>query len=304
MKTALDCIPCLVRQTLEAARKVSAEPAVQEGILRDVLGWAAAMDLSAPPPFLAQRIHRRLRQIGGGADPYQAAKKRHNSLAASLLPGLRRRLARSPDPFHLALRLAIAGNAIDLGAPVETDDKAVRVALNRALRDPFAGDMEQFRRSIARGGQILYLADNAGEIFFDRLFIEQLTPARVTVAVRGVPVINDATLEDARVSGIEAVAEVIDNGSDAPGTILDDCSVEFRRCFEAADLIIAKGQGNFETLSGVSGPIYFLFKVKCPVIAEHAGFAMGTHVLTASTAAPGRRTRKPDSTPGSNPRPF
>lgn len=302
MKTSLDCIPCLVRQTLEAVRKVSAEPAVQEAILRDVLGWTAAIDLSAPPPILAQRIHRRLRQIGNGADPYQAAKKRHNRLAASLLPGLRRRLARSPDPFHLALRLAIAGNAIDLGAPVETDDKAVCTALNRALRDPFAGDMGQFRRSVARGGQILYLADNAGEIFFDRLFIEQLTPARVTMAVRGAPVINDATLEDARESGMEAVAEVIDNGSDAPGTILDDCSAEFRRRFAAADLIIAKGQGNFETLSDVSGPIYFLFKVKCPVIAEHAGFAMGTHVLAASTAAPGRRHRKPGAaTPSKTP---
>ena len=285
MKTALDCIPCLVRQSLEAARRVTAEPAAQEQILREVLGWAAAMDLCTPPPLLAQRIHRHLRRISGGTDPYQTVKKAHNRLAAGLMPGLRRRLAASPDPLHLALRLAIAGNAIDLGAPVDTDDKAVRAALANALEDPFAGDMEDFRRAVARGGQILYLADNAGEIFFDRLLVEQLAPARVTLAVRGAPVLNDATLTDAREAGIEAVAEVIQNGSDAPGTVLDDCSAQFQHRFATADLIIAKGQGNFETLSDICGPIYFLFKVKCPVIAEHAGFAIGTHVLTGSTVA-------------------
>ena len=136
-----------------------------------------------------------------------------------------------------------------------------------------------FDNAVANAQRILYLTDNAGEIVFDRLLIEQLEPAQVTVAVRGRPIINDATLADARAVGLHELVEIIDNGSDAPGTLLDDCSQEFKRRFRAADLIIAKGQGNYETLSQERRNIYFLFKAKCSVIAEHAGVALGTHVL-------------------------
>ncbi|MBN2451771.1 MAG: DUF89 family protein, partial [Lentisphaeria bacterium] len=135
-----------------------------------------------------------------------------------------------------------------------------------------------------------YLADNAGEIVLDRLLVDELPAGRVTVAVRGGPILNDATLDDARQAGLCDRVEVIDNGSDAPGTILADCSPKFRRRFAAADLILAKGQGNFETLSEVAAPLCFLLKVKCPVIAGHTGLPLGTQVLTTApwshTAAP------------------
>ncbi len=134
----------------------------------------------------------------------------------------------------------------------------------------------------------MYLADNAGEIAFDRLLIEQLPANRVALVVRGGPIINDATLVDARAVGLHEIVEVIDNGSDAPGTILEDCSAAFRERFEQADLVIAKGQGNFETLSDVRRPIRFLLKAKCPVIARHAGVPMGTHLLL-NQPTPGRR---------------
>lgn len=132
--------------------------------------------------------------------------------------------------------------------------------------------------------RILYLADNAGEIAFDRLLIEQIGPARVTVAVRGGPVINDATITDARAVGLHEIVEIIENGSDAPGTLLDDCSQEFKWRFAEADLILAKGQGNFEALSDEPHNIFFLLKAKCAVIAAHAGVPLGTHVLVRSEA--------------------
>jgi uncharacterized protein with ATP-grasp and redox domains len=125
----------------------------------------------------------------------------------------------------------------------------------------------------------LYLADNAGEIAFDRLLVERISPGRVTLAVRGAPVINDATLADAQAVGLDKIVEVIDNGSDAPGTILDDCHSDFRRRFAGADLIIAKGQGNYETLSDGPGNLFFLFKAKCPVIADHIGQPVGTQIM-------------------------
>jgi uncharacterized protein with ATP-grasp and redox domains len=181
------------------------------------------------------------------------------------------------------VRLAIAGNMMDMGVNASLTEADVRQTMKQALTAPFFGEMDKFRHAIAEAHSILYLADNAGEIAFDRLLVEQLLSKHVTVAVRGAPVINDATLIDAQTVGLDQIVEVIDNGSDAPGTILSDCGPEFRRRFAEADLIIAKGQGNFETLSGEAGNIFFLFKVKCAVIAEHVKQPMGMQVLTQST---------------------
>jgi len=179
----------------------------------------------------------------------------------------------------MATRLAIAGNVIDLGAKADLKEDDARTAVARSMEEPFHGDLDAFRRAVESAERILYLGDNAGEIVFDRLLIEQLSPRPVVFAVRGVPVINDATVHDALQAGLQNLVEVIDNGSDAPGTVLADCSEEFRRRFHDADLIVSKGQGNFETLFGETAPIFFLFKVKCPVVALHTGLPVGTHVL-------------------------
>jgi uncharacterized protein with ATP-grasp and redox domains len=279
MKTHLDCIPCFARQALEAARRVSRDPACHERILRDVLSWAADMDMNQPPPVMGQRLHRRLREIIGADDPYREAKDEQNRMASSVLAELEAAIETATDPLDGAVRLAIAGNVIDMGVAGNVTEPEMRGALGRALREPVAGDLDEFRRSVAEARSILYLSDNAGEIVFDRALIERLPPGRVTVAVRGAPIINDATRADARAARLDGLAEVIDNGSDAPGTLLEDCGPEFLRRYAEADLVLAKGQGNFETLSEERRDIFFLFKVKCPVIARHAGYPVGTHVL-------------------------
>ena len=129
--------------------------------------------------------------------------------------------------------------------------------------------------------EILYLGDNTGEIMCDKILIEELVRCgkKVTFVTRGEPTINDATLADARYVGLDKVATVITNGSDAPGTRLEDCSPKFVAAFQSAELIISKGQGNFEGLSDVPGPIFFLFKVKCPVIALEVDAKIGTVAL-------------------------
>jgi len=279
VKTSLDCIPCFARQALEAARAFTADRRVHEQILRDVLRQAAEMDLAQSPPVIGQQIHRALRQMTGVADPYREAKDRFNRMALEMLPELSERVRSAGDPLYMALRLAIAGNVIDFGVDGSITEAAAREAIAGALDEPFDGDVDAFRRAVAEAGRILYLADNAGEIVFDRLLIEQLPRDRVTVAVRGAPVLNDATMADACIAGLCELVEVIENGSDAPGTILADCSEAFGRRFAEADLILAKGQGNFETLSDAEGHICFLFKAKCPVIADHIGLPVGTHVL-------------------------
>jgi len=277
--SSLDCIPCFIRQALEAARFITDDPAVHEQAIRAVLRMAAEMDLSQSPPWMGQMIHRHLRQITAAEDPYRAAKDRFNQLALLMLPDLRKKVEAEPDRLLLAARLAIASNVIDFAVNGSLLEEKVRKGMEQTIQKPIRGNIDAFRQAIAEAEKILYLADNAGEIVFDRLLIEQLPRERVTLAVRGAPVINDATQRDAKTAGLHDLVEVIDNGSDAPGTILTDCSPAFQRQFNQADLIIAKGQGNFETLSDVPANIFFLFKVKCPVIARQIGAEIGSLIL-------------------------
>lgn len=205
-------------------------------------------------------------------------------MALALLPGLRQTVETAADPLVMALRLALAGNVIDMGVSSSISSTDLQNAVDKAMTEPLAGPLAAFQQALRSAHTIFYLADNAGEIVFDRLLIEQLGAQRVTVAVRGAPVINDATREDATQAGLDNLVPVVDNGSDAPGTLLDDCSEAFRHRFDSADLIIAKGQGNFESLNTVPKNIFFLFKVKCSVVAAHVGLPQGAHVLAVPGA--------------------
>ena len=286
MKTFFDCIPCFVRQALDSVRLVTDDEVVHERLLREVLRAASEMDLRQSPPAMGQHIHQLIRRLTRQRDPYGEIKQRHNRLALELYPKLRALVRGSGSPLETALRLAIAGNVIDLGVNARLDESSVSEAIEGALSAPLNGDVGAFAEAVSSARRILYLADNAGEIAFDRLLIEQMPVEKVTLAVRGAPVINDATIVDAQVAGIPGLVEVIDNGSDAPGTILEDCSPEFRRRFDRADLIVAKGQGNYETLGDVPKDIFFVLKAKCPVIARHLGCHVGSLVLQRSPHTP------------------
>jgi uncharacterized protein with ATP-grasp and redox domains len=171
--------------------------------------------------------------------------------------------------------------------------------VERVLSEPFAvNDLELLRADLARATDVLILGDNAGETVCDRLLIETLDRP-VTYAVRGDPVLNDAVREDALAAGLDGVAEIVDNGSDAPATLLPLCSADFGARFAAADLILAKGQGNFESLSDVAAPIYFLLQAKCPVIARELGVSQGSIVLRRGRAAPQSGSDPVATAPGS-----
>lgn len=282
MTTFLDCVPCLIRQSLTSARLVTPDEQIHEQVLREALLSAGGMDMCQPPVAMAQRVHRRIRELCRNGDPYRACKTRFNRLALDLLPALRQRLHELPDPWNAAVRLAIAGNVIDLAVNSGLSEAEARDSVCQSLSEPLEGCTEEFAARVREARHILYLADNAGEIVLDRLLIERMPLEKVTVAVRGLPVINDAVREDAEAAGLTDLVPVIDNGSDAPGTILGDCSAAFQQRFADADLIVAKGQGNYETLRDVSAPIYFLLRVKCPVIARDVGCPVGRMVLRRS----------------------
>lgn len=182
-------------------------------------------------------------------------------------------------PLEAAVRLAIVGNLLDLGAKTQLSEEAVLAAFEEALNEPLLGSIEALADAIRTARRILYLADNAGEIVFDRDLLAQLPVGGFTVAVRGGPILNDATLVDAEETGMTVLGEVMTNGSDAPGTLLEDCSAAFRSRFAEADLVIAKGQGNFESLSRVAKPVFHLLKVKCEVVAKALRCRRGSLVL-------------------------
>ena len=290
MKTYPDCIPCFVRQSLEAARLVSDDPSFHEKILRRACQIAAELDYSAPPPAMGRDIHRLIRRISGVDDPYRKAKARFNDFILGLMPGLKKQVEQSPDPLETALKLAIAGNVIDFGVNINL----TRADIENTVRQALALELDketlaQFKNSVAKASRILYVGDNAGEVVFDRLFIETIKQSfshvEITFVVRGTPILNDVTLEDARQAGMDQAAGVVANGSDAPGCLLDDCSEEFHEHLSRADLLISKGQGNYETLSELPHEVYFLLKAKCAVIARDIGAAQGDLLLVRKAPA-------------------
>jgi hypothetical protein len=180
-----------------------------------------------------------------------------------------RTISNSRDPFETSLRIALAGNIIDFGPGAELSEEVIRGALKQALTQKLSADeVRALQDTIGKVKRILYVGDNAGEIVFDKLFIEQLPTQKITYVVRGAPTLNDSTMEDARMVGMDTVVRVITTGVDMPGAALPFCSEEFLDAYENADLVIAKGQGNYEALSDEIKPIFFLLKIKCPIIAR------------------------------------
>jgi len=285
MKIFLDCIPCFIRQALDAARLATNDEQIHEQVVQNILRLASDLDMSQSPPKLGQQIHRVIRELVGMEDPYHKIKKQFNELALKLYSELRKLIIGSEYPLATAVRLAIAGNIIDFGVNSPLEELNLETAISESLAAEFhSAQLEFFQDAITKAEEILYLCDNAGEIVFDRLLIEQLLYEKVTVVVKGRPVINDATMEDAEIAGLPKIVEVIDNGSDGPGTILESCSHYFRDRFARADLVIAKGQGNYETLSEVNKNIFFILKAKCPVIARDLGCEVGEMILRKSKA--------------------
>jgi len=279
MKTTRDCIPCFVRQAAEAVEMSGVDPQQSERLLKRLLHEIADAEWAVMPLLISLRVQRIVREETGQADPYRVLKARMNRLALDLLPSLTDAVHRHRDPREAAVRLAIAGNLLDAGSKTRLAPEELPKRLTAIGDMPLVGGVADLFRVAEAAQRILYLADNAGEIVFDRLLIEALPIDKITVAVRGAPVLNDATMEDAQAAGIPSVARVIDNGSDAPGTLLDECSAEFRSCFHRADLIIAKGQGNYETLSDTDKNVFFLLTVKCPLIAAELDAPVGALVV-------------------------
>ena len=266
MLTYLDCMPCFLKQALYTARLSTSSLQVQEEIMARTAGLLSELDFSRTPPENATPVYELIAEISGCKDPFAELKKESNQLALDLQENIRDIIKQSDVPLFTAIKYSIAGNIIDYGAHHDFD---ILDTINKcSTRELVLNDYEKLCEDLNTAEKILYLGDNSGEVAFDSLVIEQLDQ-QILFAVRGKPIINDALREDAQFCGLDRQCEIISNGTNCPGTPLSRCSAEFREAFNQADLIISKGQGNFETLSEVRAPIYFLLSVKCPVVARH-----------------------------------
>ncbi len=289
MKTYLDCIPCFFKQALEAARTAGASAKTQKKILDELAGILPKISLTSSPPETGRIIYSLVGKITGKNDPYLKEKKRSNELALAIYDKLKRKVALAGDKLLLAVELAIAGNIIDYGvknslnvdaelAKILNQEEEVIKKENKAIFD-----YAKFKRVLRQAKNILYLADNAGEVVFDRILIEQIKSMDkgkgIIYAVKEKPAINDALRADAIACGIEEIARIVSSGSDAPGTVLSLCSNNFLSIYRRADMVISKGQGNFEALSNAKRPVFFLFMAKCPVIAKDVGCKVGDVIL-------------------------
>lgn len=276
MKTFIDCIPCFFEQALRAGRAATDDEQLVRQILNELGLMLNRISFDSTPPEIGMLVYRKVREITGNIDPYREQKRESTKQTLSLYPSLKKAIEESDDSLLTAIRIAIAGNVIDFGPTASFD---IKKTAEEVLEQDFAiNDYQAFKRRLDKADRILYIGDNAGETVFDKLLIEQMNKP-VTYVVREMPVINDATAEDAIQAGLDKVADIISSGSDAPGVIPAICSPEFIEILNNADFIIAKGQGNYEGLSNEDLTIFFLLKAKCKIIANDIGVAKGDIVL-------------------------
>ena len=290
MRASADCILCLLQKKLETAPAGGEE---RLAFLREAFETVLSSDPAWTTPQLSKRIDALFSQRFGDceADDYRKIKQCYNEKMLSLEAELRQRINAAQDPLALAMILARVGNYIDFGAVAEVDDALLQRLIRNAeseMLDPI--EYVRFREESQSARSILYITDNCGEIVLDKLLLQTLRQrnpnARYAVLVRGKPTLNDATLEDAHRIGLDEEFTVIGNGTDYPGTVVDEISEEARDAFRTADLIVSKGQANFETLNGCGANIYYLFLCKCNLFSRRFAVPCLTGMLVNERRCP------------------
>lgn len=272
------CYFCFARAFERLLEKENLTPEEKKSFAGDMFGLFNHGKSGFSIPKMSRELHVLLKQHSNNPDPYQQVKKQSNDLVLSMYPELKDLVFHSGNYFDTSLRLAIAGNIIDYGISNSFD---LHSTIDKVLNSEFAiDDSLELKQALSEAKTVLYLGDNCGEMVFDKLFIETIMHPNLIYAVRGEPVINDVTLEDARYVGMDRVADLLSNGYDAPSTLLEHCSPEFLEVFNRADVVISKGQGNLEGLLGkTEKEVYFLLMVKCEVIADALGVKKGDFVV-------------------------
>lgn len=284
MKISHECIHCLARQAVEIAEAATNNTAMQEEIMKRSLKELGDMDFMETASEIAFRMHQHAKNITGIDDPYSKLKEQYNEIAKEIYERIleEKWLDKAEDRFDMACRLAIAGNIIDFSVGLKLEQSDIIKSVENSIKQKvFGAGTTALRNAVEKAKNIMYIGDNSGEIMFDKFLLENLPVSRVTYVVKGGPIVNDATMQDAIDTGVIDIVKVIDNGNSAQGTILKYCSKEFINEFNKADLVISKGQANFETLSEIKDKtIFYLLRAKCSSVAAAINCKQMDYVLT------------------------
>lgn len=280
MELLLECLPCVLRQVLEAARMTTDDTELHGNIMEQAIGVLSQYKSFRNSPEVVRELHKIVKTKTGNMDPYYQVKQRDLRMALSLYPNIKRIVENRKDRLYWALKAAAIGNILDSAICWEY---VIEGSMEKELEKPFKIDNTHiFEQQLKRTKNLLVIGDNTGETVFDCLLLEQIQNINLTYAVRSAPIINDATIQDALDSGVGEFAQIISTGCDAPGVLLNECNETFLDIFNNADIVISKGQGNYEALSDCDRDIYFLLKAKCPVIARVLGVGLNEYVFKYS----------------------
>ncbi len=277
MKLSIECLPCLINQAVRMAKVYLDTEAEQRSLVKKIMLEIAAIEDQASAPYAAQKIQRAFKDALQNQDPYREEKDFYNSEMLKLEGEFWDLVRSAEDRLGVALKLAAAGNIIDFGPGHDLSREKVLEVIHQTLAKDFPAEaFDALKSDLQAARKLLYLGDNTGEIVFDKIFIrtikEEYPRLEIDFATRGEAVLNDITEEDAYLVGMDGYARIINNGTDIPGTVLEHCSHSFQKVFNEADLIIAKGQGNFESLYGSGRDnLYYVFLCKCNLFMERCG---------------------------------
>lgn len=293
MKSRVACLLCTFRTAYDIARKSTDDERLQERIILETAEWltnlGSARQIS--PAALHTQVCRIARKISGNSDPFSSLKRQSNKAAIKVLPLLERRIEAErslKEAFQLAVKIAICGNAVDFEVEnyrfsLDEFDNQILSCVEKGLAIDHTSSLMKY---LEEADKVLYLLDNAGEIIFDKLLINmirQVYECEIWAVVKGSPVINDALMEDAEEVELTSSTHVISTGNDHIGVELETASEEFLMHLKTSDMVLAKGQGCYETLtefeSKLKIPICYLLKAKCPIVAEDLGVPLNSSVV-------------------------
>lgn len=284
VKLSAHCMNCLITRQMENLREDISEE-IRSDYMKKVFEIIGTSEPEATAPVLIARINEVHEQFFGNAYSFEQLKKDYNQLMLAEEEKIAERISLAKDPIYRAVQYARAGNYIDFGAMGSVDNQKLFELLDKAEEEAVdSQEYANFRQDMETAQKLVYLTDNCGEIVLDKLLISWLQikypGVQITAVVRGEPVLNDATTEDAKMTGLSDLVPVIGNGTRIAGTSLDCISLQAKEVIQSADLILSKGQGNFETLNGCGLNVYYMFLCKCSWFVTRFGLELYKGVFT------------------------
>ncbi|AKI97745.1 damage-control phosphatase ARMT1 family protein [Kosmotoga pacifica] len=281
MRSSIECIPCNINSLIRILKKANIDSKKQEEAVKSYMNRLLKLEtFEMTPVHMGREIKDVIMNFFGEVDLYREIKDSANKLLLSMYDELKTEILKSPDPIETALRFSVAGNIIDFAPGHQID---IMKTLKDSTETAFAiNHLDKLIEELRRAKSVLLIGDNCGEAVLDKLFLELIDVPVKYYAVRSAPVLNDVTLREAKLIGLDKVATVVESGSDAPGTLLDRITPQFKEILYSSEVVISKGQGNFESLSGLDRELYFLLMTKCEVVSGYIGVSKGSFIALKS----------------------